>query len=208
MSFSCVFTVESGFLQITSHPFNMMLLPTGLLSVWPWEWHMEAANFCLPETHSESQGAPLKMGRMGCSPSPHHNGTSTIHFGLGGRGCVCVCVCVGGGGCGGVCVCVFTVESGSLQITIHPLNMVLLPTGLLSVLPWEWQVEVANFCLQETHSESQGAPLKMSRMRCSPSPHHNGTSKMHPGLGIKGGVCLCVCVHCGIKLFTNHLSSF
>ena len=50
-----VFTVESGRLQITYHPFDMVVLPTGLLSVCPWEWHMEAANFCLPETQSESQ---------------------------------------------------------------------------------------------------------------------------------------------------------
>ena len=28
----CVFTVESGSLQINSHPYNMVLLPTGLLS--------------------------------------------------------------------------------------------------------------------------------------------------------------------------------
>ena len=93
----CVFTVESGSLQITSHPFNMVVLTTGLLSVWPWEWHVEAANICLPETHSESQGTSLKMSRMRCSPSAHHNGTSKMHAGLGGRGCVwgvCVSVCV------------------------------------------------------------------------------------------------------------------
>ena len=94
----CVFTVESGSLQITFHPFNMEMLPTGLLSVWPWEWHVEAANFCLPETHSESQGAPLKISRMKYSPRTHHNGTSTMHPGLGERGCVwgvsvSVCVC-------------------------------------------------------------------------------------------------------------------
>ena len=65
---------------------------------------MQAANFCFPETHSESQGAPLKIGRMRCSPSPNHNGKSKMHAGLGGRGvCVSVCVCVfvGGGGGGG-----------------------------------------------------------------------------------------------------------
>ena len=84
-----VFTVESGSLQITCHPFNMVMQPTGLLSVWPWEWHVQAANFCFPETHSESQGAPLKISRMRCSPSHHHNGTSKMHAGLGGRG-VCV----------------------------------------------------------------------------------------------------------------------
>ena len=78
-----------------------------------------------------------------------------------------------GGGC--VCVGVFNVESGSLQITSHPFNMVLLPTGLLIVWPWEWHVQAVNYCVQEMHSESQGTPLKMSRMRCSPSPHHNGT---------------------------------
>ena len=73
----------------------MVLLPIGLLSVWPWEWHVQAANFCLQETHSESHGAPLKMGQMRCLPSPNHNGTSSVHAGLGGRGvCVCVCVCV------------------------------------------------------------------------------------------------------------------
>ena len=121
----CVFTVESGCLQITCHPFNMVVLPTGLLTVWPWEWHVQESNFCLQETHSESQGAPLKISRMRCSPRTQHNGTSKIHAGLGGRGCVCLCVCV------------FTVESGCLQITCHPFNMVLLPTGLLSAWPWE-----------------------------------------------------------------------
>ena len=40
-----------------------------------------------------------------------------------------MCVCGGGGGC--LCVCV-TVESGSFQITSHPFNKVLSPTGLLS----------------------------------------------------------------------------
>ena len=83
--------------------------------------------------------------------------------GLGGEGCLFV-----------GSVCVFTVESGCLQSMYHPFNMVVLPTGLLSVCPWEWHMEAANFCLQETQSESQGAPLKMKRMRCSPSPHHNG----------------------------------
>ena len=80
-------------------------------------------------------------------------------------------MCVGGV-C--VCVCVITVESGCLQITCHPFNMVVLQTGLLNVQPWEWHVEAANFCFPETHSESQGAPLTMRRIRCSPSPHHNG----------------------------------
>ena len=88
-----------------------------------------------------------------------------IWWGVKGEG-------VGGGG--GVCVFVFTVESGRLQSTYHPFNMVVLPTELLSVCPWEWHMEAANFCLQETQSESQGAPLKMKRTRCSPSPHHNG----------------------------------
>ena len=69
-----LFTVESGCMQITCHPFSMVVLSTGLLSVCPWEWHMEAANICLPETQSESQGAPLKMKRMRCLRSPHHNG--------------------------------------------------------------------------------------------------------------------------------------
>ena len=78
-----MFTMESGSLQIACHLFNMVVLSTGLLSVWPWEWHVQAANFFLPETHSESQGAPLKMSRMRCSPSPHHNGTSKMHAGLG-----------------------------------------------------------------------------------------------------------------------------
>ena len=195
----CVFTVESVCLQITSHPFNMVLLPTGLLSVWPWEWHVQATNFCFPETHSESQGAPLKMSRMMYSPSHHHNGTCNMYAGLGGRVCVC--------GVGGVSVFVFTVESGSLQITSHLFNMVLSPSRLLSVWPWEWHVQEANFCFQETHTESQGTPLKTRRMRCSSSPHHNGTSKIHAGLGGRGCVCLCVCVHCGIRLFANHLSS-
>ena len=42
-------------------------------------------------------------------------------------------MCVWWGG-GGGSVFVFTVESGSLQITSHPFNMVLLPSELLSVL--------------------------------------------------------------------------
>ena len=92
--------------------------------------------------------------------------------------CGGVCVCV--------CVCVFTVESVGLQITSHLFNMVLLPTGLLSVWPWEWHVQAANFCFSETHSDTQSAPLKMGRLRCSPSPHHNSTSKMHADLGERG----------------------
>ena len=70
--------VHCGIRPFTNHLssfFNMVVLPTGLLSVWPWEWHMDAANFCLPETQSESQGASLTMRRMRCSPNPHHNGT-------------------------------------------------------------------------------------------------------------------------------------
>ena len=183
----CVFTVESGCLQITSHPFNMVLLLTGLLCVWPWEWHVQA-DICSPETHSDSQGAPLKMGRMRCSPSPQHKGISKMYAGFGGRGRVCV----KGGGGGSLCVCSL-LNQAPLQITSHPFNRVALPTGLLSVWPWEWHVEAANFCWPETHSQSQGPSLKMSRMRCSPSPHHNGTSKMHAGLCGKGCVCLCVC---------------
>ena len=97
------------------------------------------------------------------------------HAGLGGRVCVCW---VGGRGWGYVCLCVFTVESGCLQITCHPFDMAVLPTGLLSVCPWEWHMEAANFCLPETQSESQGAPLKMRRMRCLPSSHHNGAQNM------------------------------
>ena len=45
------------------------------------------------------------------------------------EGCVC-----GGGGGGGVSVFVFNVKSGSLQITSHYFNMVLLPSELPSVL--------------------------------------------------------------------------
>ena len=65
--------MESGRLQITCHPFNMVL-SAGLLSVCPWEWHLEAANICLPETQSESQGAPLKIWPMRCLPSPQDKG--------------------------------------------------------------------------------------------------------------------------------------
>ena len=67
-----VFNVESGSLQITCHSLYMVVLPTGLSSAWPCEWHMEASNFYLPETHSESQGEPLKVSRMRCSLSPRH----------------------------------------------------------------------------------------------------------------------------------------
>ena len=75
-------------------------------------------------------------------------------------------------------------------------------------------MQATNFRFPKAHSESQGAPLKMNRMRCSPSPHHNGTCKMHVGLGGRMCVCggggggVCVCVHCGIRLFANHVSSF
>ena len=73
-------------------------------------------------------------------------------------------------------------------------------------------MQATNFCFPETHSESQGAPLNMSRMMHSPSRHHNGTCKMHDGLGGRGCVCvgvgLSVCVHCGIRLFANRVSSF
>ena len=120
-----------------------------------------------------------------------------------------------------VCVCLFTVESGSLEINCNISNIVVSPTGLLSVWPWEWQVQATNFCFPETHSESKGAILKMSRTMYSPSHHHNGTCNMYAGLGGRvcvcrvGGVCVCgegggvcVCVHCGIRLFANHVSSF
>ena len=120
----CLFTIESGSLEINCNISNIVVSPTGLQSVSPWEWHVQATNFCFPETHSESQGAPLKMSRMMCSPSHHHICTCKMEAGLGGR----VCVCVGGGGGGEVSVFVFTVESSSLQITSHLFNMVLSPS--------------------------------------------------------------------------------
>ena len=188
----CVFTVESGSLQITSHPFNMVLLPTGLLSVWPLEWHVLAANFCFPQAHTLTLSVHhSKWGGCGV----HLALTTMVHR-------KCMLIWVKGGECvwgRGVSVCVFTVESGSSQITCHPFHMVMQTTGLLSVWPWEWHVQEDNFCLPETHSESQGTPLKMGRMRSSPSPHHNGTSKMYAGLGGRGVcVCVCVCVFVGV----------
>ena len=44
--------------------FDMVVLMTGSLSVLQWEEHMEASNFSLLETQSESQGAPLKIRRI------------------------------------------------------------------------------------------------------------------------------------------------
>ena len=184
----CLFTVESDCFQITSHPFNMVLLPTGLLGVWKWDGMCKQLTSASQKHTLTLRVHHLKWGRCGV----HLTITTMVH-----QKCMLIWVkggeCMWGGGGGGVCVCVFTVEAGSLQITCHPFNMVMLITGLLSVWPWEWHMQAANFCLQETHSESQGAPLKMSRMRCSPSPHHNGTLKMHADLGGTGCVCLCVC---------------
>ena len=69
-----------------------------------------------------------------------------------------------------------TVDPGCITNHFSSFNMVVLPTGSRSVLPWEWHMRAADFLLQ-TQFKSLGAPLKTGRMRCSLSPHHNGERK-------------------------------
>ena len=56
-------SVESG--CITSHftSYGMVVQTRGSLRILPWESHRTAANFCWPETQSESQDAPLKKDK-------------------------------------------------------------------------------------------------------------------------------------------------
>ena len=104
--------------------FFYMVLPTGHLSVLPWEWHMEATDFCLPETQSESQGAPLNMGWMRCWLA----NTTKVHdkCKLAWRG-------GGGGGKGGGIPDILWIQAAS-RITYHVLKW------------WCYQQDLCAFC--------------------------------------------------------------
>ena len=89
-----------------------------------------------------------------------------------------------------VCVCVFILESGSLQITSHPFNMVLLPSELLSVFD-----RGNGMCKQLTSaSQKHTLTLRVHHSKWGGSDAHLALTTMaHQKcmlIWVKGGECV------------------